>query len=307
MATIAQRGMQGVAEQSWELPQEKPLIVRIARPWLRNPVGLSGLLIVVAFVFLGIFGPYLTPYDPTELDAQSRFQGPSLAHPFGTTSFGEDLFSRILEGTRLSFTFGFWVLVFGFVPGTVLGIVSGYFGRWVDYLIQRSGEAWTSLPQLPILLTVIAAVGPGLKAVIVVIAISAIFGGSRLMRAVSLIEKNKEYIFAARATGASELHLLWRHVVPNIMPYILVGVSSVFAVAILAEAVLSFLGLGVEQGKPGWGIDLSVGLKDGTEYPYLVIVPGLIISVVVLGFNLMGDTLRDILDPRLRGSTGPRR
>ena len=132
--------------------------------------------------------------------------------------------------------------------------------------------------------------------------VSALFGGSRLMRAVSLVEKNKEYVFAARATGADEFRLLARHVIPNIMPYILVGMSSVFALAVLAEATLSFLGLGVEQGTPGWGIDLSEGLRVGSDYPHLVIFPGIAISLVVLGFNLMGDTLRDILDPRLRGS-----
>ena len=133
-----------------------------------------------------------------------------MAHPFGTTALGQDLFSRILQGARLSFIFGFWVLIFGFIPGTVLGIVSGYFGRWVDYLHPALRRSLDVLSQLPILLTVIAAVGPGLKAVIVVIAISAIFGGSRLMRAVSLVEKNKEYIFAARVDGSRARSIVWR-------------------------------------------------------------------------------------------------
>jgi ABC-type dipeptide/oligopeptide/nickel transport system permease subunit len=303
MATVASpyAGARTGAD-SWEIPQDKPWIVRVSRPWLKNPVGLFGLAIVVAFFVLGILGPYITPYDPRALDAQARYLSPSMEHPFGTTRFGQDVFSRVIEGTRLSMTFGFAVMFFGFIPGTLLGICSGYFGRWVDYTIQRSGEAWAAIPQLPLLLAIIAAVGPGLKAVIVVLAISALFGGSRLMRAVALVEKNKEHILAARATGASELRLLVRHVIPNIMPYVLVGASSVFAVAVLAEATLSFLGLGVEQGTPGWGIDLSEGLNVGTEYPHLVIFPGLAISLVVLGFNLMGDTLRDILDPRLRGS-----
>ena len=148
-----------------------------------------------------------------------------------------------------------------------------------------------------------AAIGPGLKGPIIVIAIGAVFGGSRLLRAVALIEKHKEYVTAARSTGASEFHIMMRHVLPNIMPYILVGMSSVFAVAILAEATLSFLGIGVEFGTPAWGSDLRVGLASGIDYPYLVIFPGVVISIVVLGFNLLGDTLRDILDPRLRGST----
>jgi ABC-type dipeptide/oligopeptide/nickel transport system permease subunit len=303
MATIATRLGEQTQAERWEIPQDKPWIVRVSRPWLKNPVGLFGLILVVAFFVLGMFGPYIAPYDPRALDASSRFLTPSLEHPFGTTKFGQDVFSRILEGTRLSMTFGFAVMFFGFIPGSLLGILSGYFGRWVDYAIQRSGEAWAAIPQLPLLLTIIAAVGPGLKAVVVVLAISALFGGSRLLRAVTLVEKHKEHVLAARATGASEFRVLVHHVLPNIMPYILVGISSVFALAVLAEATLSFLGLGVEQGTPGWGIDLSEGLSRGTEYPHLVIFPGIAISLVVLGFNLMGDTLRDILDPRLRGTT----
>lgn len=301
---VAERAPIAMGEADrWELPRNKPWLVRMARPWLRNPLGLVGLAIVLVFFTIGIIGPYITPYDPRALDAQSRFLGPSMDHPFGTTKFGQDIFSRMLYGARVSMTFGLAAMIVGFVPGSILGILSGYFGRWIDYVIQRSGEAWTAFPQLPILLTVSAAVGPGLKGPVIVIAIGAIFGGSRLLRAVALIERHKEYVLAARSTGASEARILATHVLPNIMPYILVGMSSVFAVAILAEAALSFLGLGLEQGTPGWGIDLSVGLKDGTEHPYLVIFPGIVISVMVLGFNLLGDTLRDILDPRLRGST----
>jgi len=301
VATVAEP-MRQTAESGWTLQPEKPLFARLFHPWLQNPAGLAGLVIVFLFIFLGIFGPYLTPYDPRDPDVTARFLGPSLQHPFGTNRLGQDMFSRMLEGSRLSFTFGTVVFVIGFIPGTALGILSGYAGRWIDYAIQRSGEAWTAFPQLPILLTVIAAVGPGLKAAVVVIAIGALFGGSRLFRALALIEKHKDYVLAARSLGASESHILIRHVIPNIMPYILLGASSVFAVAILLEAVLSFLGIGAETGTPGWGIDLARGLGEGTDYPHLIIWPGVVISVVILGFNLMGDTLRDILDPRLRGS-----
>lgn len=306
MATIVNPSAHGGSDR-WELPVEKPFIVRIAKPWLNNPLGLIGLVIVVAFFALGIIGPSIAPYDTGGLDAQARNVSPSVAHPFGTNQLGQDMLSRILAGTRISLKFGTLVMIIGFIPGTALGIMSGYFGRWIDYAIQRSGEAWTAFPQLPILLAVIAAVGPGLWAVVIVIAIGAIFGGSRLMRAVALIEKQKDYVLAARATGASEVHVLIRHVVPNIMPYILVGVSSVFALAVTAEAALAFLGIGVAPNSPGWGLDLSKGTANATSYPHLVIFPGLAISLVVLGFNLMGDTLRDILDPRLRGSTGPRK
>jgi ABC-type dipeptide/oligopeptide/nickel transport system permease subunit len=308
MATIAGPRIRAGEADRWEMPRRPPFVVRMARPWLANPVGFIGLVIVIAFFVLGIIGPWITPYDPHAFSTAHRYEGPSWAHPFGTTRLGQDVLSRMLEGARLSFEFGLSVLVFGFIPGTALGVMSGYFGRWVDYAIQRSAEAWTALPQLVLLLVVIGAVGPGLKAVVVVLAIGALFSGSRLLRAIALIEKNKEYVFAARATGASEWRLMMRHVLPNIMPYILVGVSSVFAIAILLEATLSFLGIGVEPGTPGWGIDLSQGLKDGgAERMYLVLFPGTVITVVVLGFTLLGDTLRDILDPRLRGSTGPRR
>ena len=301
MATIAEPALR-TQRFLWELPAQKPLPVRIARLWLQNPAGLFGLIVVATFIFVGLFGPYLTPYDPRELDVSSRYLSPSGEHLFGTTKFGQDVFSRILEGARLSLTFASVVIIVGFIPGTVLGICSGYFGRWIDYLIQRSSEAWTAFPQLPILLTVIAAVGPGLKAVVIVIAIGALFGGSRILRVVALVERHKEYVLAARSLGANEFDVLRRHVVPNIMPFILVGISSIFAIAILAEATLSFLGIGVEQGTPGWGIDLSRGLGEGANYPHLVIFPGAVISIVVLGFNLLGDTLRDILDPRLRGT-----
>lgn len=306
-STYAQGGVRIAQQEDWELPKEKPFLVRASRPWLQNPAGLLGLIIVVGFIVVGLIGPYIAPYDPRGFDTSARFGSSSWEHPMGTTQLGQDIFSRILVGARLSLWFGGAVMIVGFIPGTVLGILSGYFGRWVDYAIQRSGEAWAAFPQLPILLTVVAAVGPGLKAVLVVIAISALFGGSRLLRAVALVEKNKEYVVGARAVGASELDILRRYIVPNIMPYILVGLSSVFAIAIIAEATLSFLGLGVEQGTPGWGIDLAQGSQKASEYPHLVVWPGLVISVVVLGFNLLGDTLRDILDPRLRGSTGAKR
>lgn len=306
MATLAKPGARHGSD-SWELPSQKPLPVRLAKPWLNNPLGLIGLVIVVGFFVLGLIGPYITPYESGELNAQARNLSPTAEHPFGTNSLGQDMLSRVIEGARISVQFGALVMIFGFIPGTALGILSGYFGRWVDYLIQRSGEAWTAFPQLPIVLTLIAAIGPGLTAIVIVLALGALFGGSRLMRAVALVEKQKDYVLAARATGASEWHLLVRHVVPNIMPFILVGLSSVFAIAVLAEAALSFLGLGVEPGTPGWGIDLAKGSDNATSFPHLVIFPGLAISIVVLGFNLLGDTLRDILDPRLRGSTGPRK
>ena len=307
MSTIADGRVRIGAEESWELPKNRSQLSKMAKLARENPIGAISLLVVIGFVLLGLFGPSISPYAPKELNARAQYLSPSSTHLFGTTKFGQDIFSRVLAGARIDLKFGAVVLIFGFVPGTTLGIISGYFGRWVDYLIQRSGEAWAAFPQLFLLLTVIAAFGPGLKTVEIVAAIGALFGGSRLLRVVALVEKQKEYVLGARSTGASEFRLLWRHVLPNIMPFILVGLSSVFAAAVLIEATLSFLGLGVSPGDPSWGADLNTGVGSGSTYPWLVIFPGAAISLVVLAFNLLGDTLRDILDPRLRGSTGAKR
>jgi ABC-type dipeptide/oligopeptide/nickel transport system permease subunit len=304
MATIADRGAGRASAESWEIPNDKGPFRKLWKLALDNPVGAIAFVVVLAFVVIGLFGGQFAPYDPNELDAGSQYLGPSSTHLFGTNKFGQDLLSRVLTGARIDLKFGAIVMLVGFMPGTILGIISGYFRGWVDYVIQRSAEAWTAFPQLFLLLVFIAAFGPGLRTVELVVAVSALFGGSRILRVVALVEKNKEYIISARATGATEARILVRHVIPNIMPYILVGLSSVFAVAVLAESALSFLGLGVKPGDPSWGADLSRGLGAGDKYPWLVIFPGVAISLVVLAFNLLGDTMRDVLDPRLRGSTG---
>jgi ABC-type dipeptide/oligopeptide/nickel transport system permease subunit len=308
MADIADRSPHIGAMETWELPERKSFTARWWRIARDNPVGAIAFVIVVAFVFLGLFGASFAPSDPTGLNAAEKYLSPGSGHIFGTTKFGQDVLSRTLAGARIDLKFGAIVLILGFLPGTALGVISGYTGRWIDYAIQRSAEAWTAFPQLFLLLTFIAAFGPGLKTVELVVAIGALFGGSRLFRAVALVEKHKEYIAAARSTGASEWRILYRHVLPNIMPYILIGLSGVFAAAVLIESALSFLGLGVSPGEPSWGADLNTGVQTGGDkYPWLVIFPGAAISLVVLAFNLLGDTLRDVLDPRLRGSTGPRK
>jgi ABC-type dipeptide/oligopeptide/nickel transport system permease subunit len=235
MATIAQRDRRtarGDAE-SWEIPKGRPWYRKAATLARENPIGAISLFIVVVFVAVGLFGSSFAPYPPRELDATSKFLGPSTVHLMGTDKLGQDVFSRILAGASIDLKFGIIVLFLGFAPGVVLGIISGYAGRWVDYLIQRSAEAWGAFPQLFLLLTFIAALGPGLRTVEAVVAVGALFSGSRLLRAVALIEKHKDYVISARSTGASEYRILWRHVVPNVMPYVLVGFSSVFAVAVV--------------------------------------------------------------------------
>jgi ABC-type dipeptide/oligopeptide/nickel transport system permease subunit len=311
MAANAQQAATGitptaVAAEEWTLPKETPRLVQWGRIARRNPIGVVALFIVVAFCFLGVFGPSLAPHDPSYIVPADRYQAPSWEHPFGTNKFGEDMFSRVLTGARISFLIGLMGVTIGYFSGAFLGIVSGYYQRWLDYVIQRSGEAWAAFPVLILYFAFITALGQGLKTIAIVIVISAIFGGSRVLRAASLITKHNDYVIASRSLGGGDWWILWKHIIPNVMPIIIVGASSVFAVSVLAEAALSFLGLGVDPGTPSWGIDMSdthtPNLRDAPNHPYLVIFPGLAISLVVLGFNLLGDTLRDILDPRLRGS-----
>jgi ABC-type dipeptide/oligopeptide/nickel transport system permease subunit len=300
-----------VAAAAWtEGVEPRHRLATLGRLARRNPVGVVALIVVLTFVTLGavevisheLFGTTLAPSNPKEIDAAVQFQGPSWAHPFGTNQRGNDMLSRVIAGSRVSFLIGFMALTIGFIPGALLGIISGYYQRWIDYVIQRSGEAWGAFPVLFLYLAFITALGQGLKTIAIVIIISSLFGGSRLLRAAARVTKHNDDVEASRALGASEARILFRHVVPNVMPLIIVGASGIFAVSVLAEAALSFLGLGLEPGTPSWGIDLNEGQNAMRLHPYLVVFPGLAISLVVLGFNLLGDTLRDILDPRLRGS-----
>ena len=276
-------------------------LAKIARD---NPMGTLGFLIVVAFIVVGSLGPYVAPYSPTGVDASAQLDGPSLAHPFGTDGLGRDVLSRVLAGARLSLVIGAAAVGVGVIGGALVGVVSGYFGGIIDSLIQRTGEAGAAFPGLILYLTLIAAIGRGVDTIIIGIAISAVIGGSRVLRAMTLVVKTSPFVEAARAAGATELRILGTHIIPNVVPIIIVIASSAWGAAVLAEAALSFLGIGVEPGTPSWGIDLQGRNVEDAKvgHWYLVAFPGVALSLVVLGFNLMGDTLRDVLDPRLRGS-----
>ncbi len=276
-------------------------LLKVARA---NPLGTLGLLIVLAFILVGALGPYVVPYNPTHTDVSTRYLYPSLAHPFGTDHLGRDMLSRVLAGARLSLVIGAAAVGIGVVGGALIGVCSGYFGGVIDSFIQRTGEAGAAFPGLILYLTLIAAIGRGVDTIVIGIALSAIIGGSRVTRAMTLVVKTSPFVEAARAAGATEVRILFTHIVPNVVPIIIVIASSAWGAAVLAEAALSFLGIGVEPGTPSWGNDLQgQNLGDAKlGYWYLVAFPGAALSLVVLGFNLLGDTLRDVLDPRLRGN-----
>jgi len=270
---------------------------RLAR---HHPAGVFGLVVLTVFVVLGLFGAQLAPYSPDELSVGPTLSGPSLQHPFGVNHLGQDVFSRVIAGARVSFIISFWAIFLGAGAGAFLGILGGYFGRWVDYIIQRSGEAFAAFPGLVLFLLLRTAFGPGLKTIIISIAIGALFGGNRILRGQTIIEARQIYIEAARAVGCSEWRIFFRHIMPNLLPLVVVIMSGALGAAILAESGLAFLGLGPEEAS--WGRDMSgsnLGIAR-TGYWHVVVFPGIAISLVVLGANLLGDSLRDIWDPRLR-------
>jgi ABC-type dipeptide/oligopeptide/nickel transport system permease subunit len=289
-------------EQGVTLPERRRLRGLGIVAW-RNPFGVIGFLIVLGFIFLAAFGPWIAPYDPTHPDAKAQLSGPSLAHLFGTDTLGQDVFSRVIAGARISFVIGAAAVGIGVTGGALLGVISGYYGGVVDSFIQRTGEAGAAFPGLFLYLMLIAAFGRGEKTIILAIAIGAFIGGSRVLRALALVIKNSAFVEASRSMGATDLRILLTHMFPNVIPIVIVIASSAWGGAILAEAALSFLGIGVEPGTPSWGMDLQSNYHfAGTlGYWHLVAFTGGAISLVVLGFNLMGDTLRDVLDPRLRG------
>ena len=290
-------------EQAVRLPATRraPGLLRVAR---HNPLGTIGAMLVLSFILVGAFGPMIAPYNPREVNVDVQLQGPSLDHPMGTNGLGQDVLSRVLTGARLSLVIGAAAVGIGVLGGSLIGVISGYFGGVIDSFIQRTGEAGAAFPGLILYLTLIAALGRGEDTIIIGIAISALIGGSRVLRALTLVLKTSPFVEAARAAGATETRILATHIIPNVIPIAIVIASGALGAAVLAEAALSFLGIGVEPGTPSWGIDLSGrNLEDAKVGNWhLVAFPGLALSLVVLGFNLLGDTLRDVLDPRLRGS-----
>jgi len=292
-------------EQSWAM-QERSRLRGLATTARRNPLGVFGAIIVAVFIFLGTFGPYIAPHDPqqAEIGADEQFAGPSWEHPFGQDKQGKDILSRTIAGARISMVIGFAAVALGVMGGSMMGVISGYYGGVVDSFIQRTGEAGAAFPGLFLYLMLIAAMGRGQWTIITGIAIFAFIGGSRVLRALTIVVKTSTFVEASRSMGASEKRILMTHILPNVAPIIIVVASGAIGGAILAEAALSFLGIGVEPGTPSWGADLNANYRQAATlgYWHLIAASGAAISLVVLGFNLLGDTLRDVLDPRLRGS-----
>jgi peptide/nickel transport system permease protein len=268
----------------------------------RHRVGMIGVVLVVLLILLGIFGPYLAPYDPNEINFDIRFAPPSFAHPMGADDFGRDVLSRIMVGARVSLQVGIIAVGIAATVGTTLGLLAGYSNRVVDEVVMRTMDVLFAFPAILLAIAIMAALGKGVTNAMIAIGIvyTPIF--ARIARGSVLTLRGQEFVEAARSIGVGHLRILFRHIFPNATAPLIVEVSLSLAFAILAEAALSFFGLGTQPPDPSWGRMLSEGRAYFRQSAWLGIFPGLAIMFTVMGFNFLGDGLRDVLDPRMKNT-----
>jgi peptide/nickel transport system permease protein len=260
-----------------------------------------GAVIVLVTVLAALFGPMVAPYDPSSQELALRLEGPTGTHWFGLDELGRDIFARVLSGARISLMVGIVVVSISSVVGIVLGSIAGYFGGRIDETISRIVDILLAFPGLLLAIALVAVLGPSLTNVVFALSIIGWVGYARLVRGQVLKARELEFVQAARALGATTPRILARHVIPTTLPAVTVQATLGMGGAILAEAALSFLGLGVQPPTPSWGTMLNYGRGHLLDAPHLTIFPGMAIAILVLGFNFLGDGLRDRLDPMTRG------
>jgi len=272
-----------------------------ARRLLRNRLTVAGGLVIVLFFLVAAFPALFTSQNPDRIDVATILQPPSAAHPLGTDDLGRDVLSRVVYGARVSMKVGFVAVGIATSVGLVIGLLSGFYGRRVDAVLMRFVDIMLCFPTFFLILSVIAFLSPSIVNIMVVIGLTGWMGVARLVRAETLSLKERDFVAAARAQGAGTLRIVFRHILPNALAPILVAATLGVAGAILTESALSFLGIGVQPPTPSWGNILTAG-KDNIEYAWwLSLFPGLAILVTVLGYNLLGEGIRDAADPRLKG------
>ena len=280
-----------------------PVAAFISRLIRTKPLGAIGGAVFLLFLFCGVFADVLAPYDLNDTDMARRLVAPGAEHLFGTDHLGRDVFSRILIGGQVSMIVAVSAAGLATLISIIIGVSAGYFGGAYDMVTQRAVDAWMTFPDLVLLIVVIAIIGPGMGQIVLVLGLLYGIGGSRIVRSAVIAMRSSMYVTAARSSGAGDFYILWRHILPNIMPVVLVLFTTRVGAVILAEAGLSFLGLGVPPPAPTWGGMLSGA---GRTYmylgPWLALAPGVCLSVVVYAINVFGDALRDLLDPRMRGA-----
>ena len=278
----------------------RPLATEFWRRLRANHLAVAGAIVVTVLFLVSFLAPWLAPYDPAFIDVKSVLEGPSTAHLLGTDNLGRDVLSRMIWGSRISLKVGFVAVGIATLIGVFFGAVAGYYGGWVDAVIMRFVDLMLCFPAFFLILAVIAILEPSIWNIMIVIGVTGWMGVARLVRAEFLTLKGREFVLAAKALGANDGRIIFGHVLPNAMAPVLVSATLGVAGAILTESALSFLGIGVQPPTPSWGNILTEGKDNISIAWWLSLYPGLAILVTVLGYNLLGEGIRDSLDPRLR-------
>ena len=284
--------------------ESQPLALKAQRsPYIKrffaNPLCLMGTALMILLLVLAAFGPLIAPHDPIQVMTRDRFQAPSWHHLFGTDEFGRDIFSRIIYGARIAVKVGVISVVVAFAGGITFGLIMGFYRGIVDTVLSRILEIWLSFPDILFAITVVAILGPSLNNVILALGFLSIPAYARIVRSSVLSARQEQYVEAARASGVSDSRIMWRHILPNVVAPLIILSSLRFGGALLTGAGLSFIGLGAQPPDPEWGAILSSGRQYMYQAPWITVFPGLAIALFVLGVNMLGDGLRDVLDPRL--------
>lgn len=275
------------------------LVETIQRIW-KNPGARVGIILFSGIVLLCIFASVAAPYGVNEMDLKSMYKGPSLKHLFGTDGMGRDLFSRILYGGRYSLALGLCAAIFGSCLGSVIGSIAGYFGGKVETLIMRLIDVWSSLPSMLLCILISTTLGSGFFNTAIALAVGNVPIGVRLIRGQILSERSKEYLEAAESINCSKVSIMFRHLLPNVISPVIVDATMGIGMNITMAAALSYIGLGIQPPTPEWGAMLADARTHILNYPYLITFPGIAIALTVLAINLIGDGLRDAMDPKLR-------
>jgi len=271
------------------------------RYFKRNRLAIFGLIVIAVLFLIAGLAAFFAPYDPGQTNVALKLNRPSLHHYLGTDQLGRDVFSRMLYGSRVSLSVGFVAVAISIIIGILVGAVAGYYGGWTDNILMRFVDTMLCFPTFFLILTVVALLGPGIFKIMVVIGITSWMGTSRFVRAEFLSLRERDFTQAAKALGVKDLRIIFRHILPNALAPVFVTATLDVATAILVEAGLSFLGFGVQPPAPSWGNILTEGRTYIFDAWWLTVFPGLAILITVLSFNLLGEGLRDALDPRLRG------
>jgi peptide/nickel transport system permease protein len=292
----------GTTNKSGSPNRAAVLIASIWQFTRRKPLGAVGGLIVLGLLIMAVFAPWIAPYKYDETIAGARMKAPGTQFWMGTDNLGRDVFSRVVYGASVSVTVGFGAVLLANLLAALVGVTSGYFGGAYDICVQRVVDAWQSFPFLVVILSMMAVLGPGLLNLVLALGVLGAAAGSRVIRGATISVMQNTYVEAARALGAGHLRIMIRYLLPNVAATIIILATIGLGAAILAESALSFLGFGVPPPYPSWGAMLSGSGRSFMYYaPWMAVFPGAAISFAVFGFNMLGDALRDVLDPRLRG------